>query len=97
MKRRLSTIAAIVVAIGVLSGCPSNPSARTVAEDIIDGLDLPDERKTCLRAQLEETTDEDLRAVALGNENANFGSAFDDSTASEAWRAFVEKLATSCP
>lgn len=97
MKRRLRTVALTVAAVGVLAGCPSNPSARTVAEDMIDALpDLSDQQRTCLREELQNTPDDQLRAVATGNENANFGPDFDISATSQAFQDFVRRLNDAC-
>ncbi len=97
MKRRLRTLAVAVAAVGVLGACTSNPSARTVAQDMIDALpDLTDEQRTCMRAELDNTSDEELKAVAAAGANVDFGAANAVEQTGEAFQSFVERLNTTC-
>ncbi len=97
MKRRLRTLAVAVAAVGVLGACASNPSARTVAEDMIDAIDgLTDEQRNCMRRVLDETTDDDLKAVAAAGTNVDFGATNAVEQTGEPFQAFVERLNSTC-
>lgn len=80
-----SVVVAAVALVG-LAAC-GNPSARTVAEDIIDALpDLTDEQRTCLQDKLDTYTNEALDAVAANNPTP--------SAPTEEFQRFVDDLAT---
>ncbi len=97
MKQRLRTLAVAVVAIGGLAACASNPSARTVAEDMIDALpNLTDQQRICLSDQLAGMDDERLKAVADAGQTGNFGPDFSLETTGEPFQEFVTQLRTAC-
>jgi hypothetical protein len=70
VKRRSTSLAALAVAaVVVAGGCTSNPSAKAVATDIVETLDvLSEAQRTCMLEKLENnyTTDE-LQAIGEAN------------------------------
>ena len=95
--RRLRLPALAVVAVLGLGACLSNPSARTVANDWIESMDgITESQRTCLIAEIDETTDDELDLVAAGTENVDFGSPDAVESAPQPFQDFVEELETSC-
>ena len=79
----------VVVAVAALVGLAAcgDPSARTVAEDVIDALpDLTDEQRVCMEGKLDTYSDADLDLVAAGDPGP--------SNPTPEWEAFVDDLAT---
>lgn len=93
MTKGLRALAVAVVGLGGLAACSSNPSARTVALDVVDAVpNLTDGQRNCLRQKLDGYTDEELSAIAAGNESLTYGSAFDIERASDDFQTFVADL-----
>lgn len=84
-----------LVAIGLIGlvGCTSNPSARTVGEDMIDALpELSAGERTCLEERLDGYDDDELKAAVAGTEQVDWGSESAVQQAPQAFRDFVEDL-----
>ncbi|MFV0307440.1 MAG: hypothetical protein ACK5OX_06830 [Desertimonas sp.] len=88
---RLPAITAAVVALGALSACTSQPSTRTVAEEIVETLDgVSQDVKDCLTAKLEGYSNDELDA--LGEANPDFSSTSPDMTQTPELTAFIADL-----
>ena len=55
-----------VVALGALAACNSTPSARRVAFDVIDTLEVDDGVKSCMRERVESYTADEIADFAEG-------------------------------
>ena len=69
MKRRSTSLAALaVVAVVGAGGCTSNPSAKAVATDIVESLDvLSEAQRTCMLEKLEGYGTDELQAIGEAN------------------------------
>lgn len=89
IARRYSALAALAV-LG-LGACTSQPSTRTVAEEIIETLEgVPQDVKDCLAERLEGYTDDELEAI--GEANPNFTSANSTIAMTPELEAFIADL-----
>ena len=80
----------VLVALGGLSACNSTPSARRVAFDAIETLDVSEQVKECMRTKVEEDySQETIEDFANG---ANQNPPDEDSEA--ALQAFEDDLRT---
>jgi hypothetical protein len=61
-----SSVALAVAAIAAvgLAGCNSTPSAKRVALDTIETLDISEEAKDCMTVKVEEYPEEELEQIA---------------------------------
>ena len=64
--RPFRSLIVVLAAIGGLSACNSTPSARRVALDVIDTLDVTDSVKECMRTKVEAYTQDEIEAFAEG-------------------------------
>ena len=89
-----SSVAALAVVLG-LAACTSNPSARAVAEDMIESLpDLSDAQRTCLLEKLDGYDNAQLDAIAAGNEDIDYGAPNALESTTEPFQEFVRDLET---
>jgi hypothetical protein len=92
-----SSLVAAVAVLGV-AACTSNPGPKTVAEDVVDGLvedgDLTTSQQDCLQEKLNGYSDDQLNAIAVGNEELDYGPDFDIQSATPAFQEFVADLET---
>ncbi|HWM21609.1 MAG TPA: hypothetical protein VNO51_18090 [Ilumatobacteraceae bacterium] len=65
-SRPFRSFLVVLVAIGGLTACNSTPSARRVALDVIDTLDVSDSVKACMRAKVEAYTKDEIADFAEG-------------------------------
>jgi hypothetical protein len=56
----------VLAALGGLSACRSTPSARRVAFDVIDTLEVTDSVKACMRDKVEGYTANEVKKFAEG-------------------------------
>lgn len=90
--RRLPAVTAALVALGTLSACTSQPSTRTVAEEIVETLDgVSQEVKDCLTEKLEGYSNDELDAI--GEANPDFSSTSPGMTQTPELEAFIADLA----
>jgi hypothetical protein len=68
---RRPVLLALVALVG-LSACASTPSARRVALDVVESLDVPDDVKECMRDSIEAYDQDELQDIA---EQADAGLA----------------------
>jgi hypothetical protein len=69
--RRCSSVLALVLGAVVLAGCTdSAPPAAELADEVIETLDVPDQVKTCMKAEVE--------GFALSEEEAKGFEDLDD-------------------
>jgi hypothetical protein len=77
----------VVLALGVLAACTSTPSAKRVALDVVETLDVTEEAKACMVEKIEtDYTNEQLEAIGAGAES-------DDPEAEADLEAFEADLA----
>jgi hypothetical protein len=76
---RRSTVAALAVAaVAVLGGCTSQPSAKAVAEDIVENLDgLTDDQRACMLEKLDAYSSDELQQIGENNEGISATSPGD--------------------
>jgi hypothetical protein len=90
-----SSVVAAVAVLG-LAACTSNPGPKTVAQDVVDGLTEEGEvtagEQDCLQQKIDAYSNEELEAIAAGNENLDYGPNFDISTATQPFQEFVANL-----
>lgn len=92
MKRlRRTTLAAIAVAsIGLLGACTSQPSAKTVAKDVVESLpDLSESERTCMLEQIDLMTKDEVDQLG----DANLDAAITDAdSGTPEMQAFIASL-----
>jgi len=92
-----SSVVAAVAVLG-LAACTSNPGPKTVAQDVVDGLteegDVTATQQECLQQKVDGYSNDQLDAIATGNENLDYGPNFDLETATQPFQDFVADLAT---
>jgi O-acetyl-ADP-ribose deacetylase (regulator of RNase III) len=82
----------VLAAIGGLTACNSTPSARRVAFDVIETLDVDESVKECMRKVVEEDyTQDEIQAFAEGADRNP-----PDEASELALEAFRDDLAESC-
>jgi hypothetical protein len=90
-----SSVVAAVAVLG-LAACTSNPGPKTVAQDVVDGLtedgNVTATEQECLQQKIDAYSNEDLDAIAAGNENLDYGPDFDLETATQPFQDFVANL-----
>jgi hypothetical protein len=93
LRRSATALAPVLVGVLALTACTGgNPSARRVAEDIIESVDgLTDEQRACMLARLEDYTDEQLDVINEQNQNVDF--SVENPDVSEDYQAFQDDLA----
>jgi hypothetical protein len=64
--RPFRSVLVVLAAIGGLSACNSTPSARRVALDAIDTLEVSESVKECMRAEVDKYTKDEIQAFADG-------------------------------
>jgi hypothetical protein len=64
--RPFRSLIVVLAAIGGLSACNSTPSARRVALDVIDTLDVSESVKECMRTKVEAYTKDEIQSFADG-------------------------------
>ena len=96
MKHLLRSSVVAAVAVLGLVACTSNPGAKTVAQDVVDGLtedgDVTASQQQCLQQKLDGYSDDELSAIAAGNEDLDYGPNFDLATATQPFQDFVANL-----
>ena len=69
MKRRSTAVAAFAVA-AVAVGCTSQPSAKAVAEDLVENLaGLTASQRTCMLEKLDAYSTDELQQIGEANED----------------------------
>jgi hypothetical protein len=88
--RPFRSVLVVLAALGGLTACNSTPSARRVAFDAVETLEVSEAVKECMRQKLEEDySQETIEAFANGaNQNPP------DPAAAEALERFEADLAT---
>ena len=101
MKHVLRSSVVAAVAVLGLAACLSNPGPKTVAQDVVDGLTedsvVTPEQQQCLQQKLDGYSDDELSAIAAGNEDLDYGPDFDIETATQPYQDFVADLQTCMP
>jgi hypothetical protein len=92
--KRLLTAAAALVAIGGLAACTSQPSAKAVAKDVVQSLNLPEDQVNCMLGIIDKMPSEELDK--LGDENIN-ATITSTGGGTPEMRAFINKLQTCEP
>ena len=90
----LTAIAVAVVAVIGLGACTSQPSAKAVVKDVIQGIDgLSETERTCMLDHVDEYSEDELKVIGEANESVDF-SAPDavDTQGTEAFQKFVADL-----
>lgn len=88
--RRLSLVALAVGVLGVLGACSSQPSAKTVAKDVVESIGLPDDQRDCMLEVIDGMSERVLED--LGKDNVGQAiEGVDDGTAE--LQAFMAALA----
>ncbi|MGH9133192.1 MAG: hypothetical protein ACRDZZ_04590 [Ilumatobacteraceae bacterium] len=64
--RPFRSVLVVLAAIGCLAACNSTPSARRVALDVIDTLDVGEQVKECMREKVEAMSKDDVDDFAKG-------------------------------
>ena len=76
LLRPSAALAVALLAVGGLTGCSSTPSAKRVALDMIDTLDISASAKACMVDKVEGYTTEELDKIAeLADEGNQEGVA----------------------
>ena len=92
--RRTTAAAFALASIGVLGACTSNPSAKAVAKDVVQSLNLPQEQQDCMLGVLDDMPSEELENLG----KANLQQAITDAeSGTEAMQAFIAELADCRP
>jgi hypothetical protein len=90
-----SSVVAAVAVLG-LAACTSNPGPKTVAQDVVDGLTeegtVTASEQECLQQKIDAYSNDELEAIATGNENLDYGPNFDLATATQPFQDFVANL-----
>ena len=87
--RPFRSILVVLAALGGLTACNSTPSARRVALDVIETLDVDESVKECMRTKVEEDySQETIEAFAKGADQNP-----PDEESVEALEAFRDDLA----
>ena len=98
MKHLLRSSVVAAVAVLGLAACTSNPGPKTVAQDVVDGLteegDVTATQQECLQEKVDGYSNDQLNAIAAGNENLDYGPNFDIETATQPFQDFVADLNT---
>ena len=98
MKLLLRSSVVAAVAVLGLAACTSNPGPKTVAQDVVDGLTEDGEvnasEQQCLQQKLDGYSNDELTAIAAGNEELDYGPDFDMETATQPFQDFVADLNT---
>ena len=81
----LRAVAVVVIAAAGLTACSSNPSAKRVAEDLINTLAETDEERDCMLAKVDAIGSDELEEIGG---NAETG----DEAAKAAANAELDKL-----
>jgi hypothetical protein len=63
-RRTLRAVAVALVALVGLSACASTPSAKRIALDSVETLDVAEPVKVCMRDAIEEYDQEQLQQIA---------------------------------
>ena len=63
-RRTLRAVAVALVALVGLSACASTPSAKRIALDSVETLDVAEPVKACMRDAIEEYDQEQLQQIA---------------------------------
>lgn len=85
--RSSRVLAAVAVAVLGLTACVSTPSAKRVALDVVETLDVSDSVKACMRDVIDEYDADELEDIA---------EAAADGDRTELTR-FEARLRTTCP
>lgn len=64
MSRPVRVAAVAAFAVIGLSACASTPSAQRVALDVVDGLDVDESVKVCMREQINQMSRDDFQDMA---------------------------------
>jgi hypothetical protein len=88
--------AALVAASALLglTACTSTPSAKTVAQDYIESIDLEPDQESCMLDRLDGYTNDQLEAIGEANVNVDFNqpAATAVESATPEFQAFVDDL-----
>lgn len=92
MRARPALAVLAVMGGTLLTGCQSQPSAKAVANDIIESLNLPDEQAACMTEVLEGYSKDELQELGDANKSVVIASKGDGD---EAMQKFIADL-TAC-
>ncbi len=96
--RRSSLVALTVGVVAVLGlgACTSQPSAKAVAEDVVQSLDgLTEAQRTCMLGKLETYSSDEIERIGEANEDVNFQDENAVATQGDAGlQKFVDDLST---
>jgi hypothetical protein len=86
---------AAVVGAAVLLGltaCTSTPSAKAVAQDYVESIDLEPEQETCMLERLDNYTNDQLEAIGEANVSVDFDQPGAVEDATPEFQQFVADL-----
>ena len=90
----LTAFAVAVVAVIGLGACTSQPSAKAVVKDVIEGLDgLTEAQRTCMLDVVDTYSEDELKAIGEENETVDFNdpNAVEEQ-GSPAFQKYVDDL-----
>jgi hypothetical protein len=87
--RPVAVVAAVLVG---LTACTSTPSAKAVAEDFIESIDLDPDQESCMLERLDGYTNDQLEAIGEANVSVDFDDAGAVEDATPEFQAFVDDL-----
>ena len=96
MSRRRSLLPLVVVALSVLTACgASAPPAKELADEVIDTLDVSDDVKACMRAEVADfsLTDQELGVGFNNRDEVAEAAAGDNQQAYDILAKFQAALA----
>jgi hypothetical protein len=94
LARPTATVAVAIIALLGLGACSSTPSAKGVAEDYVESIDLTDEQEQCMLDKLDGYSSDELEAIGEANINVDFDQPNAVETATPEFQDFVENLNT---
>jgi hypothetical protein len=92
--KRLLTAVAALVAVGGLAACTSQPSAKAVAKDVVQSLNLPEDQVNCMLGIIDKMSSDEIDKLGADNINATITSS---GGGTPAMQAFIDKLQTCEP
>ena len=93
MKFARPAVAAVaVVTVLGLGACSSTPSAKAVAEDYVESIDLTDQQEQCMLDKLDGYSSDELEAIGEANINVDFDRPDAVETATPEFQEFVSDL-----
>lgn len=94
MNNARRSLAVAIAALVGLGACTSNPSAKAVAEDVVESLpDLTDAQRTCMLAALDDYTPDQIQEIGEENEGVDFSDTDAvDTQGTPALQTFVADL-----